>query len=77
MHLRVDLHHNIHTAKLRPHLNGHAQNDTLDYAGLDQGSKTSLGLLTLKAKSLLDLLVLSENLGVVDVTGAVKAGKNL
>jgi hypothetical protein len=74
---RANVHHDVHAAKLRPHLDGHAKDDTLDNAGLYQGSETSLGNFTLKGEGLFDFLVFSEDLGVVDVTVTVKVGENL
>lgn len=68
---------NFHTAKLRPHLDGHAEYNALEDAGFDKSSETGFGNLTLESKSLLNLLVFSENLGVVDIATTVEVGKHL
>jgi hypothetical protein len=58
-------------------LDGHAEDDTLDDAGLNQGSEASLGNFTLEGEGLFNFLVFSEDLGVVDVTVTVEVGENL
>ena len=69
-------HHDVHAAQLRPHLDGHAKNDTLDNAGLHESTKAGLGLLAFEAERIFNLLVLSEDFGVIQVTAAVKVSKN-
>lgn len=54
---RLDL-HDVHAAELRPHLDGHAENDAPDDTGFGEGSEGGFGLLTFKGKRLFDLLVL-------------------
>lgn len=73
----MELTHDVHATKLRPHLNGHAENDALDNAGLQESTEAGLGLFALEAKSIFDLLVLSKNLWVVYITATVEIGKNL
>jgi hypothetical protein len=70
-------HHDVHSAKLRPHLDGHAKDDTLDDAGLYQSSEASFSDFALKGKCVFDLLVFGKNLGVVDIAGAVEVGKDM
>lgn len=71
------VHHDVHTAELRPHLNGHAEDDTLEHARSDESLERRDGLLTLEAKSFLNLVVLGKHLGVVDIAASVKVGENL
>lgn len=64
------------TTQLRPHLDGHAENDTLENARLDECGKAGLGFLTLETKSILDLLVLGEDFGMVYIASSVKVGQD-
>lgn len=61
---------------MRPHLNGHSEYDTFEHARLDESSKRADGLFALEAQGLLDFLVFGENLGMIDITVAVKRSQD-
>lgn len=67
----------LHARELRPHLNEHAKNDTLEHAWLDKCLVAVDGFLTLEADLLFDFLVLGKDLGVVDIAATMKVSKDL
>lgn len=69
------VHHDIHPAELGPHLQTHSQEDTLRNARLHELLVTSRVLLALQSQRILDLLVLSKDLRVVDITIPMETGK--
>jgi hypothetical protein len=70
------VHHDVHSAELRPHLNHHPEADALDDSGLEELSDGGSLILTLEADRFLDFLVLGKNLGVVWITSSMDIGKN-
>jgi hypothetical protein len=76
-HNKYDIvHHDIHPAQLRPHLNRHTEDDALDNTRLHKSAKAGLSLLALEAKSVFNLPILGKDLGVVQVTAAMEVSKD-
>lgn len=71
------VHHDVHAAQLRPHLDGHAENNALEDAGLDEGGEAGGGFFALEAKCFFDFLVLGEDFGVAHLSVAVEVGEDL
>lgn len=67
----------IHSSQLTPRLDRDTKKNALENARFGENSKAGVSDLTLKSKSLFDLLVLGENLGVVYVAAAMKMSKNI
>ena len=63
--------HDVHSTQLTPHLNAHAEDDTLDDTRLGESGERCLSLLALERQCLFDLLVLGQDLGVVHIAAAV------
>ena len=69
--------HDVHTAQLRPHLDRHAQDDSLEDAPFRQSREAGCSLFPLEAESFLNLLILGKDFGVVDIAATMEMGKDL
>lgn len=69
--------HDVHATKLRPHLDGHAEDDAPDDTGFGEGGEGSVGLLALEGERFFDFLVLGQHFGVGDVSATMEVGKHL
>lgn len=69
--------HDVHAAELGPHLDGHAEDNTLEDAGLDELLVVRDLLFTLEADSILDFLEFSEHDRVSLIALSVDVGEDL
>jgi len=67
----------LHAAELRPHLDRHPQDNTLQHAGFDKGLVAVDSFFPLESDSFFDFLIFGKHFGIIDVSVAVKLGKNL
>lgn len=73
---RCGLTHDVHSAELRPHLNTHSKNNTLEDTGFREFSVRRNSFLAFKTNDLLDLLILRKHLRVVKISASVDVGEN-
>ena len=72
-----ELTHDIHSAELRPHLDTHPQDHTLNHSRFHELSIRGDGFLTLKSNRIPDLLVFRQHSRVVRVLLPMHVRKNL
>ena len=71
------VHHDVHSTKLRPHLNAHTENHTLEHAGSNKSLEACNRLFTLEPNRFLDFAILGKDLGIVQVAVSVKESEGL
>ena len=71
-HIDNIVHHDVHSAKLRPHLNRDRENDPAQHARLRQGFEGRVAGFSLKRHGFFNFSILCENFGMIDVAIAMQ-----
>ncbi len=73
-HVHDVVHHDVHPAELRPHLNRDRKDDSVEHSWLCQGFEGRVASFALKGHRLFDFAVLSQDFWMANVPMAMKVG---